>query len=94
MTAVQGYVKDKCVITDSGLSVPDGTRVLVTILDNVISSVSDVNSFEWADTNIQERAILAVKNMRAVAAQNGYMTEDEINAEIQAYRNEKRGAAV
>ena len=35
-------------------------------------------------------AIISINNMRSIAAENGYMTDEEINAEIEAYRSEKR----
>ena len=35
------------------------------------------------------KAMIAVNNMRMIAAQNGYMTDEEIEMEINAYRREK-----
>ena len=39
----------------------------------------------------QAKAMISINNMRSIAAENGYMTDEEINAEIEAYRSEKRG---
>lgn len=41
----------------------------------------------------QARAMIAFNNMRRVAAENGYMTEEEIEAEIAAARAERRQKA-
>jgi len=38
----------------------------------------------------QTKAMMAVNNMRIIAAENGYMTDDEIEAEINAYRQENK----
>ena len=38
----------------------------------------------------QTKAMMAVNNMRAVAAENGYLTDEEIEAEIMAYRKENQ----
>ena len=38
----------------------------------------------------QAKAMMSINNMRQIAAENGYMTDDEINAEILAYRQEKQ----
>jgi len=37
----------------------------------------------------QAKTMMSINNMRLIAEKNGYMTDDEINAEIQAYRNER-----
>lgn len=37
----------------------------------------------------QAKAMIAFNNMRLTAARNGYMSEDEIEAEINAARNEE-----
>ncbi len=39
----------------------------------------------------QARAIISINNMRMTAAENGYMTDDEIEAEIKAARREING---
>jgi len=36
----------------------------------------------------QAKAMMSINRMRAIAEENGYMTDDEINAEIQAARKE------
>jgi hypothetical protein len=36
----------------------------------------------------QARAMISINNMRMIAAQNGYMTDEEIEMEINAYRKE------
>ena len=38
----------------------------------------------------QARALAAVESMREIAAQSGYMTDEEIEAEIMATRQERR----
>jgi len=34
----------------------------------------------------QAKVMISIKNMRMIAAQNGYMTDEEIEMEINAYR--------
>ena len=38
----------------------------------------------------QARAMMSINNMRSIAEQHGYMTDEEINAEINACRDEKK----
>ena len=38
----------------------------------------------------QAKAMIAFNNMRSIAAANGYMTDEEIEAEIKAARAERR----
>ena len=38
----------------------------------------------------QAKAMIAFNSMRAKAAKQGYMSDDEIEAEIAAYRREKK----
>jgi len=37
----------------------------------------------------QAKAMISINNMRMIAAQNGYITDEEIEMEINAYRKEK-----
>ena len=41
----------------------------------------------------QAKAMIAFNAMRNIAAENGYMTDEEIEEEIQASRNERRAVA-
>ncbi len=41
----------------------------------------------------QAKAMIAFNAMRNIAAENGYMTDEEIEAEIQASRRERRTVA-
>ena len=41
----------------------------------------------------QAKAMIAFNTMRDIAAENGYMTDGEIEAEIRASRDERRAAA-
>ena len=41
----------------------------------------------------QAKAMMALNSMRTVAANNGYMTDEEIEAEIAAARQERRSKA-
>ena len=40
----------------------------------------------------QAKAVIAFNDMRNIAAKNGYMSDEEIEAEIQASRKERREA--
>ena len=49
------------------------------------------NDFELMLRSIrQAKAMIAFNNMRAIAAENGYMSDEEIEAEISAARRELR----
>jgi len=56
----------------------------------ILVNVSESNLVEILACIRQAKAMRAFNRMRQQAASNGYLTEDEINAEIQAYRAEKR----
>ena len=56
----------------------------------ILVNVSENNLQEVLDSIRQAKAMRAFNKMRQQAANCGYLTEDEINAEIQAYRSEKR----
>ena len=56
----------------------------------VLVSVSENNLDEVLATIRQAKAMRAFNRMRQQAADRGYLTEDEIGEEIQAYRAEKR----
>ena len=58
----------------------------------LMMNIQDGNFEEvWQDLR-QIRAMRAVRNMRERAAAAGYMTDEEINAEIAAARKEMRDA--
>ena len=67
----------------------------VVVMDNdkptfLMLTVAD-DSFETILRAIrQAKATIAFNNMRAVAAENGYMTDEEIEAEISESRKERR----
>lgn len=46
-------------------------------------------SNEVATTTRLSKAMISIANMRQVAKEHGYLTDEEIEAEIQAYRREK-----
>ena len=56
----------------------------------MLLDVSDKDPEELMKAIIQAKAMIAVNKMRSIAAANGYMTEEEINAEIKAARVERR----
>ena len=56
----------------------------------ILVSVSDSDLEEVLASIRQAKAMRAFNRMRKQAASIGYLSEDEINAEIQVYRNEKR----
>ena len=56
----------------------------------ILVNVSESNLEEVLSSIRQAKAMRAFNKMRQQAANRGYLTEDEINAEIQAYRTEKR----
>ena len=61
----------------------------------VMLSVANDNFEEVLKAVRQVRAMIAFNNIRAkVAENNAYMTEEEINAEIAAYREERRKCPV
>lgn len=53
--------------------------------------ISEDNFEEIVRAVRQAKAMIAFNSMRAVAAANGYMSETEIEEEIQAVRAERRG---
>jgi antitoxin (DNA-binding transcriptional repressor) of toxin-antitoxin stability system len=68
----------KMVVTNNGRP----TALMINILNQDFEAVLDsINQAEF---------MRAVNNMRSIAAANGYMSEDEINAEIQAARAERK----
>jgi len=48
----------------------------------------NLESDELSRTIRQVKAMISINRMRFIAANNDYMSDDEINAEIQAARNE------
>ena len=68
----------EAVITNNG-------KPTVLMLD-----ISDDNFEEVLRAVRQAKAMIAFNSMRATAAQNGYMSESEINEEINASRSERR----
>jgi antitoxin (DNA-binding transcriptional repressor) of toxin-antitoxin stability system len=68
----------KIVLTNNGKP----TALMINLIGQDFESVlNSVNQAEFTR---------AVNNMREIAAQNGYMTEEEIEAEIQAARAERK----
>jgi phage-related protein len=54
-------------------------------------NISETNFDEVVRAVRQAKAMIAFNSMRAKAAKQGYMADDEIEAEIAAYRREKKG---
>ena len=52
-------------------------------------NISEDNFDEILRAVRQARAMIAFNSMKMIAAKNNYMSEDEINAEIEKYRSEK-----
>ena len=52
--------------------------------------ISENNFEEILRAVRQAKAMIAFNSMRATAAQNGYMSEEEINEEINTTRSERR----
>ena len=68
----------EAVITDNG-------KPTLLMLD-----ISQDNLEDIVKAVRRARAMIAFNSMRTVGAANGYMSEDEINAEIQSVRDERR----
>jgi len=56
----------------------------------LVISIKDGNFEEVLCSIRQAKAMRALNAIRTEAAERGFLSEDEIYAEIQAYRNEKR----
>lgn len=56
----------------------------------VLLDISDGSFEETIKAVRQSKAMLAFNSMRAKAAERGYMTEEEIEAEINAARNKEQ----
>ena len=54
-------------------------------------NISETNFDEIVKAVRQAKAMIAFNNMRSKAAKRGYMSDEEIEAEINAYRKEKKG---
>lgn len=52
-------------------------------------NISEDNFDEILRAVRQARAMIAFNSMKMIAAKNNYISEDEINAEIEKYRSEK-----
>ena len=78
--AARGLIDNhkEAVLTDNG-------RPVILMLDISCNEPEDI-----VDAVIRSRAIKAFENMRAMAEKRGWMTEEEIEAEIEAFRREKR----
>ena len=73
-----------------------GKEVVLTNNGKPSALVIDIpeDSFEETVMAIrQAKAMIALNSMRAIAAKNGYMTDEEIEAEITAARQERRRKA-
>ena len=55
----------------------------------LVINISEDNFDEILRAVRQARAMIAFNSMKMIAAKNNYMSEDEINAEIEKYRSEK-----
>ena len=55
----------------------------------LLINISEDNFDEILRAVRQARAMIAFNSMRMIAAKNNYMSEDEINDEIEKYRSEK-----
>jgi phage-related protein len=53
--------------------------------------ISETNFDEVVKSVRQAKAMIAFNSMREKAAKRGYMSDEEIEAEIAAYRKEKKG---
>ena len=69
---------DEVIITNNGKPTALMLNISETNFDEVVKAVR------------QAKAMIAFNSMRAKAAKRGYMSDDEIEAEIAAYRREKR----
>ncbi len=56
----------------------------------LLFDVTDKDPEEFMKAFIQAKTMMAVNKMRAIAAAEGYMTDEEIDAEIKAARMERR----
>jgi len=54
-------------------------------------NISETNFDEVVRAVRQAKAMIAFNSMRDKAAKNGYMSDEEIEVEISAYRREKNG---
>ena len=68
----------------------------VIITDNgkpaaLMLNISETNFDEVVKAVRQAKAMIAFNSMRAKAAKQGYMSDEEIEAEIASYRLEKEG---
>ena len=84
---LRGATQDICldVHTNGEAVIMDGGKPKLLMLD-----ISEDNFEEIIRAVRQAKSMLAFNSMRAVAAMNGYMSEDEIEAEIQAARAERQ----
>ena len=72
-------------------SLSSGNDVIITNNGKPSALMLDISNGNFEETIRaikQAQAMIAVNNMRKKAAAAGYMTDDEINAEIQAAREE------
>ena len=69
-------LKGEIVITNNGRP-----AVLMLNIEN-----NELEELLWAIR--QAKAMISINSMRMIAAQNGYMTDEEIEMEINAYRRE------
>ena len=81
--------KDICEYVNSGgeAVITNNGKPTVLVLD-----ISEDN-FELVTRAVrQAKAMIAFNTMRGIAVENGYMTDEEIEAEIQASRKSRRTA--
>jgi len=70
-------------------------EVIITNNGRPSALMLDISKVDFEETLMllrQTRAIMAVRSMRETAVAAGYMTDAEINAEIDAVRKEMRDA--
>jgi hypothetical protein len=82
MTAVQGRFRNNEVVIDDDILIPDGARLIVTVLDDSVAE------------NCIDSSLKAFHDMRAEAEERGFLSEEEIEAEIQATRADMRSHGV
>jgi hypothetical protein len=82
MTAVQGRFRNNKVVIDDDIRIPDGARLIVTVVDDTVPE------------NYTDSGLKLFHDMRAEAEERGFLSEEEIEAEIQAVRTDMRSHGV
>ena len=74
-------------------SVRDNEEVIITSQGKpavLMLRISEDDFEETLRAFRQAKTMMTVNRMRSIAAENGYMSEEEIEKEIQSYRAERR----